>query len=273
MNDRIGIALWFNDNVREAMEFYADVFPESSINHSNEVVTGGYLSGVHFTGINGGPVFKINPSVSMMVICETESEIDRIWNRLAENGSVLMSLGAYPWSARYGWLADCYGVNWQLYFGKLQDTHGQKIVPTLMFGQEQFGNCSAALDYYAGIFKDFKLDGILRYSEKGLEDNVQHAQFQANDFLFMAMDGPDQQTTFNEGVSFVILCDTQAEIDAYWNAFTAQGKESMCGWCKDAYGVSWQVIPRNLGELLQKYPGAGAALMKMKKIDIAGLQR
>jgi len=273
MNDRIGISLWFNDNAKEAMEFYVDVFPQSSINQSNEVVTDGYLSGVRFTGINGGPVFKINPSVSMMVICETESEIDEIWNRLVDGGSVLMPLGAYSWSQRYGWIADRYGVNWQLYLGRLKDTHRQKIVPTLMFGREQFGKCSAALHYYAGIFKDFELDGILRYSEAGLEGRIQHAQFKAADFLFMAMDGPDQQTTFNEGVSFVVFCDTQDEIDAYWNAFTADGEESICGWCKDAYGVSWQVIPRNIGELLHKNPAAGPALMKMKKIDISGLQK
>lgn len=271
MNDRIGISLWFNDNAKEAMEFYADVFPQSSINQSNEVVTDGYLSGVRFTGINGGPVFKINPSVSMMVICETESEITGIWNRLMDGGSILMPLGDYPWSPLYGWIADRYGVNWQLYFGKLQDTNQQKIVPTLMFGNGQFGKCSAALDYYAGIFKDFELGGILRYSEAGLEGHVQHAQFKAEGFLFMAMDGPDQQTTFNEGVSFIIFCDTQEEIDAYWDAFTAEGQESMCGWCKDAYGVSWQIIPKNIGELLKKNPAAGPALMKMKKIDIAGL--
>lgn len=141
-----------------------------------------------------------------------------------------------------------------------------------MFSQEQFGKCSQALDYYAGIFKDFKLQGVLKYTEEAKANYIQHTQFTANGFLFMAMDGDEtKEHMFNEGVSFVISCDTQEDIDYYWNAFTSQGKESMCGWCKDAFGISWQIIPKKLGVLLNENPQAGEALMHMKKIIIADL--
>jgi len=270
-NSSITLSLWFDNNAEEALKHYASIFPDSYMGDVNPVVASANLSGVNFIGINGGPIFQINPSISMMVICENKEEIDALWNQLLPEGAVLMALDSYPWSPRYGWLQDKYNVNWQLYLGKLSDVHNQKVVPTMMFCGSQQGQCEKALAFYQSVFVDYRSDGILKYPDGEMTGQIQHTQFVAHHSLFMAMDsGVPQDFTFNEGVSFVIHCKDQEEIDYYWNKFTAQGKESMCGWCKDPFGVSWQVIPDNIDKLISS-PSAHQALMKMKKIIIADL--
>ena len=271
-NATISIALWFDNQAMEAMNFYTSIFPNSKINQHNAIVTDATIAGVQFTGINGGPVFRPNPSISMMVIIETKEGVDTIWTKLLTDGKVLMPLDEYPWSQHYGWLEDKYGVSWQLYLGKLDDVNGQQIVPTLMFTQQQNGKCEEALGFYSSVFPYFQTYGVLRYSEGDLSGMIQHTQFSANNFLFMAMDGGSTHNfSFNEGVSFVVHCDDQQDIDYYWDMFTRQGEESMCGWCKDPYGVSWQVVPKGIDKMLQT-PAATASLMRMKKIIIGDLK-
>ncbi len=268
----ISISLWFDNNAEEALKYYSSLFPNSSMGQTTPVVASANLSGVDFIGINGGPIFKINPAISMMVICEHKEEIDTLWATLSQGGFPLMPLKDYPWSPCYGWLQDKYAVNWQLYLGKLSDVRNQRIVPTMMFCGAQQGKCKNALTFYQSVFKDYQSQDILRYTEGEMAGQVQHTQFAANNFLFMAMDsGVQQDFTFNEGVSFVISCEDQDEIDYYWTAFTKDGQESMCGWCKDPFGVSWQIVPKNISNLLST-PSASQALMGMKKIVIADLK-
>lgn len=268
----ISVALWFDKQAKEALTFYSSIFPNSKLNKSNAVVADATLFGIQFTGINGGPLFKPNPSISFMVILESKEEIDDIWAALLPESKVLMPLDSYAWSTHYGWIEDKYGVSWQLYLGDPEGVNGQRIVPTLMFTKEQNGKCEEALAFYESIFPEFQRFGILRHSEGDLAGMVQHTQFSVNQFLIMAMDGGNTHAfSFNEGVSIVVHCDTQEDIDYYWEAFTRQGKESMCGWCKDPYGVSWQIIPKGIDTLLEN-PSASAALMKMKKIIIADLK-
>lgn len=267
-NAKISIALWFDQQAKEAMHFYASIFPKSQVHHSDAIVTDATLSGVQFTGINGGAAFRPNPAISFMATLETKEELDTIWERLLPEGKVLMALDKYPWSDHYGWLEDKYGVSWQLYLGDLNGVNGQQIVPTLLFTQEQNGKCEEAIEFYESVFPTFHKFGILRHQDGELSGKVQHTQFSANNFLLMAMDGGlTHNFSFNEGVSLVVHCDNQEDIDYYWNAFTQQGKESMCGWCKDPYGVSWQVIPKGIEKMLQN-PSATTALMEMKKIII-----
>lgn len=180
MNEKVSISLWFDNQANEAMQYYAEIFADSRVLSTNPIVTDANLSGVHFVGINGGSAFKPNPSISMMVICETKEEVDHLWNNLVRNGSILMPLDSYPWSTHYGWVEDKYHINWQLYYGKLSDVNHQKIVPTLMFTQEQNGRCEEAITFYESVFKDFNLHGILRYSEGELEGLIQHSQFVMN---------------------------------------------------------------------------------------------
>lgn len=184
------------------------------------------LPDLKLMALNGGPMFTKNPSISLFVTCEAREEIDILWKQLMEGGNELMKLDTYPWSDYYGWCRDRYGMTWQLYLGKMKDVN-QKIVPSLLFTKTKFGKAEEAVRYYTSLFPDSKIEGILH-----ADDHVQHAQFRLNNQVFMAMDGPGEHDyEFNEGISLVVNCDTQEEIDFYWNELTSMGgEESMCGW-------------------------------------------
>src|SRR4051812_18634781 len=152
----------------------------------------------------------------------------------------------------------------------------QKIVPFLWFDH----NAEEAMNFYISVFKDSKVGKVSRYP-KGAPGNmagqVMTAQFEINGQEFLALNG-GPMFKFTEAVSFVISCENQEEVDYYWNKLTADGgEESMCGWLKDKFGLSWQVTPRILIQLLnhkdkEKAGRVMKAMMTMKKIDIAKLQ-
>ena len=151
----------------------------------------------------------------------------------------------------------------------------QKIIPALMFTQAVAGKAEEAMQFYTSLFPGSSIKEISRY-EKGegdVEGTVKHGRFLLEGQLFVAMDSSMPHAfTFSEGVSISVNCDTQEEIDHYWNSLTANGgQESMCGWLKDKYGVSWQIVPSMLGSLMsdpQKGQRVMQALMKMKKLEI-----
>ncbi|WP_300564514.1 VOC family protein [Flavobacterium sp.] len=268
--------LWFDGQAKEAAEFYCTVFPNSTSKEENSFVALFESAGQKFMCLNGGPNFKINPSISFFVVCETEEELDSIWSKLLEGGPILMALDKYPWSEKYGWIQDKFGVNWQLSFGKLADV-GQKFTPALMFTQNQHGNAEKAVNFYTSVFENSSIRGILKYDDNEPVEagKVKHAQFQLDKTVFMAMDGGmAHDFKFNEAVSFVVSCKDQAEVDYYWDKLTEGGEESMCGWLKDQFGVSWQIVPEILEELMsdpERFPRVMQAFMQMKKFDIATL--
>ena len=276
--------LWFDQQAEEAVDFYTTVFKnakkgEAVRNNGAVLVQDFWLDGQKFSALNGGPMFQFNPSVSFYVVCETEAETDATWQQLAEGGQVLMPLDQYPWSQKYGWVQDRFGLSWQISWGKIEEV-GQKCTPLLMFCGAQQGRAEEALQLYTALFADASVDGIMYYGagEQGPEGQVVHAQFKLNGETFMVMDsGVEQPFTFNEAVSFVVNCDTQEEVDFFWEKLIADGgQESQCGWLKDKFGVSWQIIPEALPRLLgDPDPAvaqrAMAAMKQMKKIDIAKL--
>ncbi|PKL79725.1 MAG: hypothetical protein CVV25_06960 [Ignavibacteriae bacterium HGW-Ignavibacteriae-4] len=269
--------LWFDGNAREAAELYCSVFENSSIKSENPFVVMFDILGQTFMGLNGGPTHKINPSISFMVTYHNEAEIKKAWEILSKNGSILMPLDKYDWSECYGWVQDKFGVNWQFYLGEKQDSE-QSISPTLMFVGEQNGKTEKAINYYTSLFENSNIQGILKYSaeDDDTEGNVKHGQFSLNGYTMMAMDSSaDHKFQFNEGVSIVVTCDTQKEIDHYWDKLIVGGREGRCGWLKDQFGVSWQIVPRILGELMsdpEKSAGVVDAFMKMSKFDIEKLR-
>ncbi|HLS95634.1 MAG TPA: VOC family protein [Sphingobacterium sp.] len=274
MKSKIYPAIWFDNTARHAFDYYASLFHEVSIMDSNPVTVAAKVLGTDFIGINGGPAFRPNPAISFMIVRETQAEIEKIWNGLAAEGHTLMPLDSYPWSPYYGWLSDRYDVSWQLYQGKLADVNEQSIVPTLMFCGPQQGRCAEATSFYERIFKNFVKQGVLTYPDGDVKGQVMHTQFVLEGYTIAAMDsGVPQPFTFTEGVSLVIECDDQSEIDYYWHSLTKDGEESRCGWCKDPYGVSWQIVPKNLGGILQANPRASEALMQMQKIIMEDLKK
>ena len=278
MNNPIYPCLWFNGQAKAAAEFYCSIFKKSKITVDTPMVINFELHSQKFMGLNGGPQFKINPSISFFVVCETETETDKVWNTLADGGSVLMPLDKYEWSEKYGWVQDRFGVSWQIAFGKIQDV-GQKITPSLMFVVEHHGKAEQAINFYTSVFDNSAISGILHYQagESDPEGTVKHAQFNINKYVMMAMDSSfSHQFTFNEAIPFVVDCQTQEEIDYYWNKLTEGGQESMCGWLKDRFGVSWQIVPTILGKLMSDTTRAERvtkAFLQMKKFDIEKLKQ
>jgi predicted 3-demethylubiquinone-9 3-methyltransferase (glyoxalase superfamily) len=276
MNNIIYPCLWFDGKAKEAAEFYCSVFGNSVIKSENPVVVIFESAGQKFMCLNGGPEFNFNPSVSFYVICKTEEEINVLWERLLKGGSVLMPFDKYDWSAKYGWLQDKYGVNWQLSFGGIEKA-SQKFSPVLMFTGNQAGKAEQAIHFYTSVFMNSKVLGISRYDKNAndVEGTINHAEFSLGNQIFMSMDSSlMHKFGFNEAISFVVECDTQEEIDYYWSRLTEGGEEVQCGWLKDRFGVSWQIVPAILGELMSdpvRSERVTRAFLQMKKFEIEKL--
>lgn len=269
--------LWMNNNAKEAVDFYTQIFENSTILTENQMVILFELEGVKFMALNGGDHFTPNPSISFFVWFDRAEDVDRVANQLSEGGLVLMPLDKYDWSERYSWVQDKYGISWQIFYGS--SPNGQKIAPTFMFCNIQQGRAKEAIEYYTNLFPGSKNLNIHYYPDNipDIGGQVMYADFELNGNLHIAMDsGGPQPFTFNEGISIVIECEDQQEIDRYWDAFADGGNEGMCGWIQDKFGVSWQVIPAELKELMntpERAARVSAAFLKMKKLDIATLRK
>lgn len=288
--------LWFDDHAEEAVQFYTALFKGSAvgeITHYDKAAAaasgrpeGGVLTvdfrlaGQDFVALNGGSHFTFTPAISIFVTLESEAEVDALWGKLVEGGRVFMPFQSYDWSDKYGWLSDRYGLSWQVSLGKQRDV-GQTIVPALLFVGEQHGKAEEAVRLYTSVFEDSGITGILHYGagEHEAEGTVQHAQFTLAGQTFMAMDSALQHDfTFSEAVSFIVNCNTQAEVDHFWEALSATPEAEQCGWLKDRFGVSWQIVPTVLPKLLggpdqDKAQRVMQAMLQMKKLDIAALVR
>ncbi|OPC05123.1 hypothetical protein BAS09_05450 [Elizabethkingia ursingii] len=279
MNNDIFPCLWCNGDAKEAAEFYCQVFG-GKITVDTPVVINIELFGQKLMLLNAGPQFEKNPSISFLINCASEEDVQHYWDMLSEGGMALMELDSYPWSKKYGWIKDKYGATWQLYFGEMQD---QKMVPTLMFMHKNNGKAMEAMEFYTSTFPDSKIGGVLKYKDGGENgenpENVQHAQFVINNYMLSCMDSSfDHKFDFNEGISLVTMTNDQKETDHLWNTLiSGGGRESMCGWLKDQYGVSWQIVPKRLIELMndsnpEKSQKVVQAMLKMQKIVIADLE-
>jgi predicted 3-demethylubiquinone-9 3-methyltransferase (glyoxalase superfamily) len=281
--------LWFDKEAVEAAKLYVSTFPNSRIKSTTvlhntpsgsvDVVTF-ELSGFEFQAISAGPLFKFNPSVSFHVKCQTKEEVDAIWNKLSPGGLVLMELGAYPFSERYGWLQDRFGLSWQVIYTGEADIK-QKIRPVIMFVGEVCGKAEEAINLWASVFRDAQVDTVQRHGkgeEPDREGTVTYATFTLFGLEFGAMDSAlEHAFNFNEAISFIVSCDSQDEIDAYWNKLSAVPEAEQCGWLKDKFGFSWQIVPVHMEEMLQsgdqvRIDRVTQAFLPMKKLDIAKLQ-
>lgn len=283
MNNNIFPCLWFNGDGKEAADFYCEIF-NGKITADTPVVLNIELFGQKLMFLNAGPQFEKNASISFTILCETEDEVQQYWNGLIKNGTILMELDEYPWSKKYGWVRDQFGVTWQIYLGESKGD--QRIIPTLMFIHQNNGQAKKAIEFYTSIFPNSKVGGILKYGEgvgnenHEISENIQHADFEIDHYTMFCMDNShDHQFDFNEGISMVVMTDDQIQTDHLWNSLLLDGgRESMCGWLKDQFGVSWQIVPKRLLELMndfdqpQKAQKVVEAMMGMQKIVIADLE-
>lgn len=281
--------LWFNDEAEEAVKLYTSIFKNSKIGDVRrygaegpgpvgQVMTASFqLAGQEFMALNGGPEFSFTPAVSFFVLCETPEEVDGLWQALSQGGTALMELDQYPFSEKFGWVQDRFGVSWQLNLARMP----QKIAPFLMFVGKQHGKAEEAIRFYTSVFPDSSVIHIQPFGPGTGEPEgaVSHALFTLMGQEFMAMESAQNHAfTFTPAISFFVNCRDQREVDRYWEELTAGGEPGQCGWLKDRYGVSWQIVPTVLGELLgdpdpEKAGRAMQAMLKMGKIDIAGLQQ
>lgn len=273
--------LWFDTQAEAAATWYTSLFLDSGIQHVNTIpgtpsgdakVVSFTLAGLEFQAISAGPYFKLNPAISLSVSCESDEEIDTLWAKLSEGGVELMPLQSYPWAKKYGWIQDRYGLTWQL---SLTDTYdgAQKIVPFLLFANAVHGKAKEAVALYTSLFSDSSLGEVVHREGSTL------IPFTLAGEHFMVLDNSyPHEFGFNEAFSLMIMCDTQDEIDFFWKQLSAVPEAEQCGWVKDMYGVSWQIVPRVMNEMMAKgskeqIARVTQAFLQMKKFDVAALER
>jgi predicted 3-demethylubiquinone-9 3-methyltransferase (glyoxalase superfamily) len=290
--------LWFDKEAREAAELYVSAFGGSSkitnVRTLRDTPSGDSdivsfeLSGQPFMAISAGPLFKFNPSVSFMVNFDPSRDenarqnLDAMWEVLSADGTALMALDHYPFSERYGWVQDKYGLSWQLI---LSDPEGEErpfIIPSLLFVGDVVGKAEEAVDLYLSVFRDAKRGDVVRYGkgqEPDQEGTIMFSDFMLEGQWFAAMDSAHEHNFgFNEAISFMVSCDTQDEIDYYWDKLSAVPEAEQCGWLKDKFGLSWQVVPTAMDEMMSKgtreqIDRVTQAFLPMKKLEIEPLEK
>ena len=275
MRSSIQTCLWFNQTAKEAREFYQSIFEDFEVKSENPMVSSVRLNGRDFIFLGGANHVTFNPSISFFLIFQSNEALEKKWADLSKDGKVLMELNTYPWSSLYGWCEDKNGISWQL---MIHHTLPEKIIPALLFTQQNNGKAEQAIQYYTRLIPHSQINLLDRYVEGSgdKEGNIQHAQFLLNDQHFIAFESSYMhQFIFNDAISFVITCQNQDEIDFYWDSFIRDGgSPSKCGWIKDPFGVSWQIIPENMGQLMRNFnnPTFMNVFMSMGKIDINTLE-
>lgn len=289
--------LWFDKDAAKAAELYVAAFggdsavtsvtPVSDTPSGDVEVVTFRLLGYELMCIGAGPLFKPNPSVSFFVNFDpsrrpdAREALDALWGRLSEGGTALMPLGEYPFSRRYGWIQDARGVSWQLILSNPEGDPRPDIMPSLMFTKDMCGKAEEAMRFYTSVFAGSKPGIIARYGsgqEPDREGTVMYEDFMLAGQWFAAMESARvHDFSFNEAVSLVVSCDTQEEIDYHWTSLSADPRAEQCGWLKDSFGVSWQIVPASMGRLMGGTPAQRArvtqAFLKMKKFDVTALER
>lgn len=298
MGQKITPNIWFNGNAKEAVDHYVSIFPNSEIIETQyypktkeegladfqldmagkELVIDFRLADLRFTAINAGGEFKPNASISFFVNFDPSRDdqarqhLDELWEKLVDGGTVFMELDSYPFSERYGWVQDKYGVSWQLILTDPEGDDHPTIIPSLLFSGENTNRAKEAMEYYVSIFQDSEIGLTAPYETDtgpAKAGSLMYGDFKlANEWLTMMDSAVEMDAPFTEGISLLIACKDQAEIDYFWDKLSTIPEAEQCGWCKDQFGVSWQVVPENMGELMKK-PDAYSKMMQMKKLVIA----
>lgn len=282
--------LWFDKEASEAAKWYVSLFEDSEISNiitipdtpsGDSELVDFKLAKLRFHAISAGPYFSLNPSISLMVSCHDKEEVDRLYEALSNGGVDLMLLGEYPFSKRYAWVQDKYGLSWQLMLDDNAKEH-QKIRPVLLFSQDTCGRAEEAIDYYASVISASEKGLINPYTLGEAEDSrakTNYAEFTLSGIQFVAMDhGYGGDFDFNEAFSFMIICSNQEEIDYFWDKLSFVPEAEQCGWVKDQFGLSWQISPEIFDDIFkngtkEEINRVTRAFLKMKKFDLAELDK
>lgn len=290
---RIVPNIWTNRSADAAAAFYIDAFPEAHVVGKTYYPEEGLpdfqkelagetmtvileINGYRLVLINAGDEFEVNPSVSFFLNfdpafrIDARGDLDRVWQYLSEGGTVLMELGEYPFSKRYGWVQDKFGVSWQIILTDPEADQRPFVIPSLLFSGPAQNRAAEAEDFYRSVFPDSAAGNRAEYPEPtgpAVEGAVMFSDFQLYGEWLTVMDsGVEQTFTFNPGISLQVNVPGQQEVDRLWGELSAVPEAEQCGWLADRFGVSWQITPDNLEELLER-PGAYEKFMGMKKIE------
>ena len=288
--------LWFDREAGEAVDFYCSLFPNSKVTNLTTLyntpsddadIVSFELSGQSFMAISAGPLFKFNPSVSFFVNFDRSRDrnagerLERLWEKLISGGVALMPLQQYPFSDLYGWAQDRYGLSWQLILSNPQGQERPFLVPSLLFVGKVSGKAEEAFNFYLSVFRDSRPGNVARYGkgqEPDREGTIMYSDFMIENQWFAAMDSAYKHDfSFNEAISFMVNCDTQEEIDYYWERLSAVPEAEQCGWLKDRFGLSWQIVPAVMDGMMkngsrEQIDRVTQALLPMKKLDIEKLK-
>lgn len=230
--NNISTCLWFDDQGEEAAQFYTSIFNNAKINaasyydESSAEASGQpegsaltvefEIEGFPFMALNGGPQFKINPSISFILNFDPSKDenasknLENIWGKLIEGGYALMELGEHPFSPQYGWVQDKFGVSWQLMLTNPEGDDRPFITPSLMFIGNNNNKTEEAINFYNDIFSDSKIGQLARYPDNtgpAKKGSIMYGDFVIENTWIAAMDsGVEHDFNFNEGVSLVIEC-------------------------------------------------------------------
>ena len=211
--------LWFDKEAGEAARFYTAIFPNSRISGavtihdtpsgSTEIVSF-VLCGQEFQAISAGPHFTLNPSISFTVNCATVEEVDALWAQLSEGGLALMPLDAYPFSPRFGWMQDRFGVSWQVTAAEGQEGQAPVLVPSLLFTGKNYGKAEEAVHFYTSIFEDAQVGQIIHNPpEADGKTTVMYADFQLRAWIQLQRGALLHRQVRRSGRSGLLLGEAQ----------------------------------------------------------------
>ena len=277
--------LWFDTQALEAAKVYTSLIPDSQIDWTHEltdtpsgnaVLLQFQLANLTLAAISAGPYFKLNESASLMVHFQDKAELDRVFQDLSEGGRILMPLGDYPFNPHYVWFEDRFGLSWQFLLNPQLDKPVHLDI-CLLFSEEQVGLAKPFLEEVLSIFPESQ-KGQLSYYQEG-EKQVPAAQLNYGELLFgdqklVVMDhGYGGVASFNEAFSLMVYTESQEETSRFYELLSHEPKAEQCGWVKDRFGLSWQIVPRPLMtaayEELSKeqMKEVNDAVLSMKRLD------
>ena len=306
---RIVPSIWYPGTAEEAGATYARILPHTTSTVASRYPLDGLLEfqeplagqpltvsvdvwGTPLTLINAGDEFRPTSAISFILNFDpilfggatpeaeqaARAALDSAWAELAGSGTVHLELGEYPFSAHYGWVEDRFGVHWQLFLSDPAGDPRPFVIPSLTLSGEVQDRAAEASDFYVSILRELPEGAAIGQRHPyGVAtgpagpDALAFGEFRVgHQWIAVADAGIDRYGEFTPGVSLEIRCDDQAEIDRLWHALSAVPEAEQCGWLTDRYGVSWQVVPRAMDELMDR-PHAFEHLMSMKRIVIDDL--
>lgn len=262
-------SLWVADDADGAVELYTSLFEDSAVGDRLAYTEAGQgihgrepgstmtiefsLAGRQFIALEGGPAIRMNPSISLAVACPSPEEVDRLHDALVPDGRTLMEPGSYDWAQRYCWIEDRWGLSWQITYPQENAPAEKAVAPSFLFVGDVYRRGQEALEFYTSVFENSRIEQVVRNEEGEAAGTVLWSQFALDGETYSLMEnGDEHEFAFGEGYSLMVECESQEEIDHYWEALGKDSKKlGPCGWLQDRFGVAWQVAPVRLNDMLR----------------------